>query len=111
MFTSLRYGALRLDTMRYLSPTSPVSRYRQLILPDHALCDFLSDVGFEPVARLSVRTVRCKNSAMVVHFIIHSSLKPFFPVSPSTCSIFLLLIIIMTALNHFVFARLVCVAP
>ena len=27
-------------------------------------------VGFEPVARLSVRTVRCKNSAMVVHFII-----------------------------------------
>ena len=26
-------------------------------------------VGFEPVARLSVRTVRCKNSAMVVHFI------------------------------------------
>ena len=36
--------------MRYLSPTSPVSRYRQLILPDHALCDFLSDVGFEPAA-------------------------------------------------------------
>ena len=50
MFTSLRHGAFRLDTMRYLSPTRPLSRYRQLILSDHALCGLLSDVGFEPAA-------------------------------------------------------------
>ena len=47
---TISQGNPGLVAVRYLSPTSPVSRYRQLILPDHALRDFLSDVGFEPAA-------------------------------------------------------------